>query len=132
MLRVIIFITSSISLCLLIYFLLMTTPVTAGPFGILTVFISAYLLLLGLITYLINRVSRVFSRLSVFFISKKPFEPLTLKQSYYYSTVIAIAPIMIIGLQSVGVVGAYEYILVAIFVIIGCLYVSKKQVSYIV
>jgi hypothetical protein len=34
---------------------------------------------------------------------------------------------MLIGLKSVGEIGLPEYLLVLIFVIIGCLYISKRN-----
>jgi hypothetical protein len=126
MLRAIILITSLISVCLLTFLLVTTTPLTVGPFGILIVFISAYLLLAGLVTFFISGVSRIFARLSRIFVFRKPIESLTLKQSYYYSTIIAAAPIMLIGLQSVGAISIYEYLLIILFTIIGCIYVSKR------
>jgi len=126
MLKIIISITSIISFILLIILLNITTPVSAGPFGILAIFIFAYLSLVGLITYFLYYISKLFAHLFIFFVYRKPLETLSLKRAYYYSTIIAAAPIMIMGLQSVGSVGFYELLLVTIFVIIGCLYISKR------
>jgi hypothetical protein len=86
-----------------------TTPANAGPFGILVI----------LITRLIAHLSSVMT-------VKKPFIALSFRQSYYYSTVIAAAPIMLIGLQSVGSIGVAEFLLVIVFVFIGCLYITKR------
>jgi hypothetical protein len=121
-----IFIFTVIGICLVVVLLNVTTPVSAGPFGILIIFISGYVSLLGIISYFLYVGSRVAARLSTALITKKPFEPLSFKRSYYFSTVVASAPIMLIGLQSVGTVGVYELLLIVIFVIIGCLYVSKR------
>ncbi len=126
MLKIIISIITVVSFCLLAILLNTTTPVIAGPFGILAIFIFAYLALIGIVSYFIYGMSRVISHLSIAFISKKPFESLSFKRSYYYSTIVAAAPIMLIGLQSVGNVGFYEYLLILIFIIIGCLYISKR------
>ena len=126
MLKIFLITISSVSLCILMYILFATTPVSSGPFGILIVFISAYFFLTGVFTYIINLISHVIARLSVYFVSKKPVQPYSLRKSYYFSTIIAAAPIMILSLQSVGAVGLYEYLLVIIFVVIGCIYVSKK------
>ena len=126
MLKIIISITTAISLCLLIVLLNITTPATAGPFGILSIFFFAYLLSLGVVTHILYWSSRIIARLAVIFIARRPFEALTFKYSYYYATVIAAVPILLIGLQSVGAVGIYGVLLVTIFVIIGCLYVSKR------
>lgn len=115
-----------VSLCLLVYLLNTTTPVTAGPFGILAIFIFAYLSSLGVVTYFLYFISRVVSHLSVVFMARKPFEALTMKRSYFYSTILAATPILLVGLQSVGAGSIYGFILVLIFVAIGCLYVSKR------
>ena len=111
MLKIIISIITVLSFCILVILLNTTTPVIAGPFGILAIFIFAYLTLIGIATFFIYGMSRIIAHLSTVFISKKPFEALNFKRSYYYSTIIAAAPIMLIGLQSVGDVGFYEYLL---------------------
>ena len=126
MFKIIISTTTIISFVLLIILLNVTAPVTAGPFGILAIFFFMYLLFMGITTYFIYGASRVIAHLSTALIARKPFEVLTLKRSYYFSTIIAAAPIMLIGLQSVGSVNIYEVLLVVIFVFIGCLYISKR------
>lgn len=115
-----------LSLCLLIILLNITTPTTAGPFGILIIFIFAYIAILGITTYMVFAVSRLILKISIIFISRKPYQPLTLRMSYYYSTIIAAVPILIIGLQSVGSMGLYETGLIALFTLIGLLYISKR------
>ena len=126
MLKIIISIITILSFCILVILLNITTPVIAGPFGILAIFIFAYLTLIGATTFFIYGMSRIIAHLSTVFISRKPFEALNFKRAYYYSTIIAAAPIMLIGLQSVGDVGFYEYLLMLIFIVLGCLYISKR------
>jgi hypothetical protein len=126
MVKKIIIIITVISLCLLAVLLNTTTPTVAGPFGILAIFVFAYLSLLGVVTYFIYGASRLSYRLSKLFMFRKPLELLTIKKSLYFSTIISAAPIMLIGFQSVMVVGVYELLLVAFFVVVGCIYVSKK------
>lgn len=123
--RIIAFITVT-SLCLLILMLVFTTPASAGPLGLLVIFISAYLTALGLISFFLYGASRLVTYALSGFTVKKPIEPLTFKRSYYFSTVLATTPVMLIGLQSVGSVGIYELILVALFVGIGCVYIGKR------
>lgn len=115
-----------ISLCLLIVLLNSTTPSWPGPLGVLAVFIFAYLSSLGLVAYLIYWSSRLSSYLSRHFTSRKPLLALDFKRSYYFATVLAIAPVIFIGLQSVGNVGPYEILLVVIFVSLGIFYISKR------
>lgn len=126
MFRKIISISTVASLCLLVVLLNTTTPVTAGPFGVLAIFISIYILALGLFTFVIFQFSHLVCWLSHILMARAPISRLTLKRSYYFATVIAAIPVMIIGLQSVGTIGLYEITLTALFGIIGCLYVSKR------
>jgi hypothetical protein len=126
MFKVFITIATFISVCLLAVLLNVTTPLTAGPFGILIIFIFAYISLIGIFAYLLRISSLVIARISATVIPRKPIERLSFKRSYYYSTILASGPIMLIGLLSVGTVGIYEILLIIIFIIIGCLYVSKR------
>lgn len=128
MLKRIITITTLISLCLLITLLNTTTPMANGPFGILAVFAFIYLSLFGLFAFFIFWMGYVLDYLSTVFMTRRPLNRPTFKHSCYYSGIISAAPVMTIGLQSVGAVGVYEVVLLVIFVIIGCLYVSKKVV----
>lgn len=115
-----------VSAILLVTLINTTTPASAGPLGILGIFIFAYLLSLGVVTYFIYGVSRVVAHLSSAFTVRKPIQALPIKRSYYYATVVAAAPIMLVGLQSVGAIGVYEVALVLLFVVIGCLYITKR------
>lgn len=126
MVKKIIVIVTSISLCLLIFLVNNTTPTKAGPFGILAVFMFAYLSLLGVMTFFLYGVSRLISHLSAAFAARRPTEALSLRHSYYYSTIIASAPILIVALQSVGSNNVYGFFLVTMFVVIGCLYISRR------
>lgn len=114
------------SLCLLSLMLVLTTPATAGPLGLLVIFISAYLASLGLISFFLYGISRVIGYVVRGFAARKPVQPLSFRRSYYYSTILGAVPVMLIGLQSVGAVGVYEVILVLIFAVIGCVYVTKR------
>lgn len=126
MLKKIVVVITIVSLCLLIFLVNTSTPTGIGPFGILAVFMSAYLSLLGVMTFFIFSVSKLTAHLSTAFTVRKPILALSFKKSYYYSTVFAAAPIMLIGLQSVGSISPYELALVALFVVIGCIYITKR------
>jgi hypothetical protein len=126
MIKTLITIVTIFSICLLAVLLNVTTPLTAGPFGILIIFIFAYVSLVGIFAYLLRATSLVIARVSATLAPRKPIEELTFRRSYYYSTIVASGPIMLIGLSSVGSISIYEILLVIIFIIIGCLYVSKR------
>ena len=126
MLQRIIALLTVISLCLLTLMLVTTTPASAGPFGLLVIFISAYLSFLGLISFFLSGVSRVIVYVSSGFTTRRPLKVMSFRRAYYFSTVLAAAPVLLIGLQSVGSIGIYELLLVVLFVGIGCLYISKR------
>ncbi len=115
------------SLCALSLMLTFTSPATAGPFGLLVIFISAYLTFVGLISFFLFGINRLAIALSANMTLRKPLQPMELRRAYYFSTVLAAAPVMLIGLQSVQSIGVYEVILVILFEVVACLYVSKRM-----
>lgn len=114
------------SLCLLSYMVTFTSPADAGPFGLLTIFITAYLTFVGMISFFLYGVNRLALLVLAKGTAKKAVRNFTFKRAYYYSTVLALAPVLLIGLQSVGSIGFYEVGLVILFEIIACVYVGKR------
>ncbi|MDB5165118.1 MAG: rane protein of unknown function [Candidatus Saccharibacteria bacterium] len=53
-------------------------------------------------------------------------QPMPLSRAYYFSSVVSLSPVMLVGMQSVGGIGVYECGLVALFTIIGCVYIAKR------
>lgn len=103
-----------------------STPSNAGPVGILVVFLLMYVLALGVLTFVLFWGSRVWSRVVRIVMPKRPLHSLTLVRSYYFSSVIGLAPIIFVGMQSVGEVGFYDVILVILFVAVACFYIAKR------
>lgn len=126
MFRVILSAISAVSILALAILLNVTSPTTIGPFGILTVFVFIYLSSLGVVTFFILWVSRILALLSRVFVFRKPLQPMSFKHSYYFASVFSAAPVIIVGLESVGAVGGGELLLVMIFLFVGCLYVSRR------
>ncbi|GEM_PF-258996 len=115
-----------VSAGLLLLVLTATTPSTAGAFGILAVFLLGYITTLTLVTFGLWISVHLWSRVGTSMHMIRPKTPFTIRTSYYYASVIALAPVIIVSLQSVGAVGLYEIILVAFFVALGCVYVAKR------
>lgn len=110
----------------LLFFVSTTTPSQAGPLGILVVFLCLYGVLFSGATFLIWGVQRVVVKLLSPFTVRRPMQPLSLSRAYYFASIISLAPVMLIGMQSVGGIGVYEVGLVALFTIIGCVYIAKR------
>jgi hypothetical protein len=126
MLSRVIAISVAVAIAILAVILHVTQPSTVGPLGILAVFILMYVSVLGVLTFLLYSISRFISKVSASFTVKKPIRPLSLSRSYYFSSVIALAPVMLIGMQSVAEVEIYDVLLITLFVVIACVYISKR------
>jgi len=115
-----------VSIVILAILLSTTTPATAGPFGLLLIFLTAYLTCLGLMSFFLYGVSRIYVFVASGFNTRRPLQAISFHRSYYFSTVLAAAPVLFVGLQSVGAIGPYEVGLVILFEAIGCLYIAKR------
>lgn len=115
-----------LSVVLLTAMLYMTTPVEAGPLGILFVFILMYASALGILTFSLFGTTKVVAKLSRSFTVRRPLQALSFQRSYYFASVLALVPVMFIGMQSVGRVGVYEIILILLFATISCVYIAKR------
>lgn len=101
-------------------------PTTAGPVGILAFFGLLYVIFLAIMTFAIFGASRVVSQFSRFLSLRQPILPISFLKAYYFATVVAFLPVMLLGVQSVGGLGVYDIILIALFGCISSFYVAKK------
>lgn len=127
MLGKVIVISTAVAAVLLILLLQATSPSTAGPLGLLAVFFLVYVIMLGAITELLWLGSRFFQLVARKFTSKRPPGRLSLARAYYFSTILALAPVMALAMQSIGSLGGYEIILIIAFISVGLLYISRRS-----
>lgn len=111
----------------LITMLQATNPSTVGPLGLLAVFFLLYVIVLGAMTEVLWVGSRIVQSAGRRFTSKRPPGRLSLKRAYYYSTVLALGPIMALAMLSIGSFGIYEAVLIALFLGVALLYVSRRS-----
>lgn len=76
--------------------------------------------LLWVSSYLLQMTARRFA-------TKRPPGRLSLARAYYFSTVLALGPVMVIAMQSIGSFGLYELLLIGVFLAVGILYISKRS-----
>jgi len=113
----------------LLLILLTTVPPSAsGAMGILAVFLLSYIVLLCFFTFAIWVLAKVVDRVGRGLRLFRNGYSVSLKRSYYYSTVVSLGPIIVVSLQSVGGAGIYEFGLVLVFVLLGCVYVARRAV----
>ena len=122
----IIAIAGLLAAAVLILVINMTSPTTVGPLGILVVFFCIYVILVACLTLGLFFGSRLLARLLKSVVVRRPLQPMKLLRAYYFSSIIALAPVMLIGMQSVGGAGFYDIILVLLFVVIGVVYTAKR------
>lgn len=120
-------ISGVVAVVVLIITLQLTTPSTIGPLGLLFVFVLIYVAILSMLTFLLYALNRVIIRVSHTMTVRRPVRQLSLQRAYYYSSVVSLAPVMLIGMQSVGVVGIYEILLIAAFTGLTCVYIAKRS-----
>ena len=99
-----------------------TSPSSIHPLGILLVFLLIYVLVLGALTFLLYGVILAVARAR-----KKGDAHLSLRRTYLFASVVALAPIMIIGMSSIGRMGIYEFLLIIVFEAVACFYVAKQR-----
>jgi hypothetical protein len=119
---------STLAAAILLVTLLETTnPSSAGPIGLLAVFFLLYVIVHGAMTELLWVGSRLFQTVGRRFTSRRPPGRLSLQRSYYFSTVLALGPVMALAMQSIGSFGLYETILIVVFLSVGTLYVARRS-----
>lgn len=103
-----------------------TTPSSIHPLGILAVFVLIYVLALGVLTFFVFWGSRLIQK-----IDKRRqgagISRVTLRRTYLYGSVLALAPVMAIGMASIGRLDFYQVLLVVLFECAACFYVARRR-----
>jgi len=93
-----------------------TNPSSAGPF------VCLYVLFICL-TYVVFLTSE---RIAAKFFNFKNSRNESKYKTYYYSTVISLAPVIYVGMQSMGDVGIFEILLLGVFELLACFFIHKR------
>lgn len=127
MLGRVIVLSSVAAVILLTIILQTTTPSMIGPVGLLAVFFLLYIAVLGIVTWLLWITSRATAYIGRRIMTRRPPQSLSLSKAYYFSSVITLAPVMMLAMQSIGSLGVYEVILISVFLGVGILYIAKRS-----
>ncbi len=121
-------IVGSLSAVTLFVVLQLTTPASIHPVGLLGVFILIYAVSTVLSTAVVYVGSRILGRLLVMLrATRRAQTSTTVQRSYLYGTVLAFAPVVMIGMKSVSSLGFVDVLLVIAFEVIGCFYLWRRQ-----
>jgi|LSQX01.2.fsa_nt_gb nitrogen fixation/metabolism regulation signal transduction histidine kinase len=108
------------SVAILAVMMNLTTPSEIGPLGVLVFFTLSYAICLGVMVTLCRAI------LTVGLTIKRGDKSAIRKKSYYYGSVLAFVPIILIFMRSFGGLNILEIILVVLFVGVACFYISKR------
>ena len=113
------------AVCLLVI-LNITTPPQAGAIGVLTVFLLSYVVSVVVLAFFLFYVYKVVVKLFYSDRAQSIGRTFGFKRAYYYSSILALGPVMLVSLRSVGRVGPLELFLVILLLLLGCFYVSRQ------
>ena len=106
--------------------LYLTRPGEVGPFGVLAFFILVYLLCVGFIFLMLIATVSIAKKYTPNGRLKLWLEGLSTRKIYYYASALGLAPVVTIGMASVGRVSGIDIALVLIFEILACFYISRR------
>ena len=102
------------------------SPGEVGPFGVLAFFIFTYGLSVSLIYMLLIGVVKLMKA----FLPQGPLlmyiKSISKTKLYYYTSALALTPVILLGMGSVGRVGGIDIGLVVLFEILACFYISRR------
>lgn len=98
-----------------------TSPSTIHPMGILAVLVMFYLSTVGTLTFFMLWVYRLAARRTAIGRSVQ------VTQLYYYASVLALAPILLVGLRSIGRGSIWDIILIVAFETVAIIYITKRR-----
>lgn len=104
----------------LVFLLNKTNPLDVGPAGILLVFALAYVFMASALYLLLTMVMIVLAYFITINIRSK-------KRFYYLASILALAPVFLLALNSIGQLQVKDFVLVLCLVGIACFYVVRRS-----
>jgi hypothetical protein len=103
---------------LLLAVLNVTNPLQAGPLSILAVFILLYVFIFSVLSALLHLFHAVLKMI-------RP-QSQSFRRGYYIASVLALAPVLLVALNTLGQLGMLEIILILLLVGLGCFYMVRR------
>ena len=101
------------------------TPMSVGPLGILAFFVCLYIATASCCYLVMVAVKRIAMRV----VQRNMYRGLasvTPLKLYYYASIIGLIPVILLGMQSIGGVTAWDILLLTLFLGLGCFYIHKR------
>lgn len=116
---VIIYLAPFVALLALGAVLNMTNPIDSGPVSILVVFVMLYLLILSVLAAVLHLVGAIIRMV-------RPQQGFSLRRGYYVLSIVSLAPVLLVALNTLGQLELLEIVLILILVGLGCFYVVRR------
>lgn len=97
-----------------------TSPLQVGPAGILLVFVLFYVFASSILFDLIFFSGKAWNKMS-----GKSF--LSARTSYFVASAIALGPVFMVALNTLGQLGIVEIILVMVLIAVACFYIVRRS-----
>jgi hypothetical protein len=104
----------------------LTTPQMVGPLGVLAFFVLVYIFFACVIYLALGAAIGVLKRTARKGKWAARLESVPSAKLYYYSSFIALAPVIMLGMRSVGLLRPVDVLLVVVFELLGCFYISRR------
>lgn len=104
-----------VSLAVMLALLNYSEPTSAGPFGVLLLFVSLYVFTFSFV-FLIVKIYRKILQRKIY----------SEKADYFYSVVIGFGPIILLLMRAFDALNIWTVLLAVIFVILGCFLVRNR------
>lgn len=104
----------------------LTTPHMVGPFGVLAFFVLVYIACACAVYMVMTLLVSVFGRTLSEGRWRRMIEGLSGRKIYYFTSFIALAPVILLGMQSIGSVRPLDVGLLVLFQVLGCFYISRR------
>lgn len=114
---------------ILLLFMNATDPISAGPGGILIVFILIYLMVASLLFTILHLGVRTVSALLVkrgTRVTARSYK-VGVRKSYYIASVVAFGPVLLLALNSVRQLKATDLLLVILLLALAIFYITKRE-----
>lgn len=115
-----------VALIVALLMLQLTTPSNVGLIGVLVFFLLLYVSCACLVYVVFITSTRLLSATLPQGKWRSYFEGVSIVKIYYYSSILALLPVILLGMNSVGTIRLADLSLLILFEVLGCLYISKR------
>jgi hypothetical protein len=111
----------------LFYIFNATSPNGIGPGGVLITFVLIYALCLNIIFIFLHTGLSQLSKLAIYktYVGQRQWN-IGVKRAYYIASILAFAPVLLLGVQSIGQLDVKDVILVVVFMALATVYIVRR------